>query len=141
MRLSAFLRTIGALVYAACVCTTAGLGAITRLSQQQAKVLVLAVPDAVAVRATGGCPKSDVSNLGPDFVMVQLRNSCPSSGSGLIGNYVVSLKSGSIWSDIDRQHTVRSSALSKLRRKLRFKQGAIGGKPKRQAELDSKRSI
>lgn len=90
----------------------------SRLKAKDANLLVTNIPAALTVKRTGGCPTPDYSELGPDLAMVQLRNTCAGSGTGLIGNYVVDLHSGRIWSDIDRQNEVDSPHLRALRRKL-----------------------
>src|SRR6185437_8919498 len=73
------------------------------LTKKEVNLLITNLPVALNVKRNGGCPVSDYSELDPSLAIVQLRNRCPHSGSGLIGNYVVDLKSGKIWSDIDRQ--------------------------------------
>ena len=86
---------------------------------QQAETLVMNVPDALKAKRQGSCISADSSQLDRDIVLFQLRNKCPRSGTGLIGNYVVDLRSGRVWSDIDRQHEVDSKHLRKIRKRIR----------------------
>jgi hypothetical protein len=92
------------IVFAAILSGWAPATASHRLTAQEANRLVTNIPDALTVKRRGGCPTPDYAELGPDLALVQLRNTCPRSGSGLIGNYVVDLRSGKIWSDIDRKN-------------------------------------
>lgn len=85
------------------------------LSSKDAQLLVKNVPDALKDKHHGGCLSSDYSHFGGGLALVQLRNMCPRSGSGLIGNYFVDLNSGRIWSDIDKTEEVNSPPLRKLR--------------------------
>ncbi len=94
------------------------IGAARRLTEKDATTLVSNVPEALASKRRGGCLVPDYSELSPDLAFVQLRNSCPRSGSGLIGNYVVDLHSGRIWSDIDRTKEVDSARLRAIRKKI-----------------------
>lgn len=88
------------------------------LARKHVKLLVENIPTALKVKRAGGCLSSDYSDMGPDLVLVQLRNGCPRSGSGLIGNFVVDRRSGRIWNDIDQTEEVDSAHLRELRRKL-----------------------
>jgi hypothetical protein len=89
-----------------------------RLTKKDVSMLVSNVPEALATKRRGGCLAQDYSELGPDLAFVQLRNSCPRSGSGFVGNYVVDLYSGRVWSDIDRTKEVDSPHLRAIRRKI-----------------------
>lgn len=83
------------------------------------QTLVASVPDALLVRRRGGCVATDYSDIGGGLAVVQLRNLCPKGGSGLIGNYLVDLRSGRIWEDIDQKKEIDSKLLRKLRSQLR----------------------
>jgi hypothetical protein len=110
------------LIVLAVILTAQGPGsAARRLTAEDANLLVTNIPVSLVVKRNGGCPTPDYSELGPDLAIVQLRNTCPRSGSGLIGNYVVDLHSGKIWSDIDRKNEVDSPHLRSLRNKLKSK--------------------
>jgi hypothetical protein len=89
-----------------------------RLTDDQAEMLVRNVPDALAEQRRGACLSAEFNKLGANAGTVQLRNTCPRFGSGLIGNYVIDLQSGRIWSDIDRTKPVESPALRRLRNRL-----------------------
>jgi hypothetical protein len=56
--------------------------------------------------------------LGGGLAAAQLRNMCPRSGTGLIGNYVVDLKSGTIWSEYDNKKQEDSPRLQSVKKKL-----------------------
>src|SRR5262249_16762195 len=77
------------------------------LTQKQAEQLVLNIPDAIAARSRGGCPKAFV--LWTDgknaTIFFSLHNPCDKSGavSDKIGQFTVSLQSGEIWVDVDRR--------------------------------------
>jgi len=88
------------------------------VSSDEAKLLVKNTPDALKVKHHGGCLLADYSNVGSRLASVQLRNMCPHSGTGFVGNYVVDLNSGRIWSDIDQNDEVDSPRLRKLRERL-----------------------
>jgi len=97
-----------------------GLGACSAkvLSPKEAQLLVENAPDAVKDKRYGGCLSSDYSDFGGGLALVQLRNMCPRSGMGMIGNYFVDLNSGRIWSDVDRTHAVDSPRLRTLRERF-----------------------
>jgi hypothetical protein len=88
------------------------------LTEKEAEQLVRNIPVALRVSQHGGCPATECSSMGPSLALIQLRNSCPRSGSGMIGNYVVDLESGRIWSDIDRKNELNSARLRALRVKM-----------------------
>jgi hypothetical protein len=87
------------------------------------QTLVANVPDALLVKRRGGCLATDYSDIGGNLALVQLRNLCPKGGSGLIGNYVVDLRSGRIWEDVDQKKEIDSRLLRKLRNQLRAEAG------------------
>ena len=88
------------------------------LQRKSAQKLAEAVPAAEQARHAGGCISSEYSELGAELALIQVRNACPHSGSGLIGNFVVDRRSGRVWSDIDRTEEVRSPELDRVRRRL-----------------------
>ena len=88
------------------------------LTPKEAQLLVKNAPDALKDKRRGGCVSSDYSDFGGGLAVVQLRNMCPRSGMGMIGNYVVDLNSGRIWSDIDQTDEVDSLRLRKLRERI-----------------------
>ena len=104
------------------------MGAEARLNTKDVALLVANTPQAIEVKQRGGCPTSDYSEASSDVAMVQLRNSCPQSGSGLIGNYVVDLHSGRIWADIDRTKEIDSAQLRAVRKKILSKRLTGGGR-------------
>jgi hypothetical protein len=94
------------------------------LTTSEVDLLVTNIPIAVTVKQKGGCPEADYStDVAPDLAWVKLRNACPRSGNGTLGNYVVNRHSGEIWSDVDRSVKVDSEHLRTLRKKLLEKIG------------------
>lgn len=89
-----------------------------KLTQGEVELLVTNVPVALKVRSLGGCLSADYWTDGSGSATVQLRNMCPRSGMGLVGNFEVDLRSGRIWNDIDRIEEVDSAHLRSLRAKL-----------------------
>jgi len=108
---------ISALI-AVLVCGQEAAFAGRSLTPKEVELLVANIPPALEMKRHGGCPTPEYSDWSPGLAMVQLRNSCPRSGSGFIGNYVVDLHSGKIWSDIDRKSEVDSPRLLALRKRL-----------------------
>jgi len=88
------------------------------LRKQDVETLVSNTPAALKAKKHGACLSTDYVALDDTHVSVQLRNSCPRTGSGFIENYVVDRNSGTISTDIDRGQTVDSARLRTLRRKL-----------------------
>jgi len=97
-----------------------------QLTQKQAEELLLNVPDAVAVKAKRGYPS--VYLLWPNerqanFVF-SMHNHCDRSGaaSDSMGIFTVDLRSGVIWSGVDRSdngdNIIDSPRLRALRRKF-----------------------
>ena len=72
---------------------------------------------------TKGCPKIETLWVEPTTIFFQVRNMCPTSGTGLIGNYLVDRATTEVWSGIDRDVLITSDALAKyqaiLRRRLK----------------------
>jgi len=92
---------------------------LRHLSNDQARKLVLSVPSALAVRHSGGCVHSEILQQDTTEITFQLRNRCPRSGSGLIGNYVVKRQSGKILEYPDGP-AVDSPLIQKLRKRFCF---------------------
>jgi hypothetical protein len=89
-----------------------------RLTAKEVELLVMNVPIGVSVKRDGGCPEAGYAEVGPDLAWSQLRDMCPPYGSGLLGNFVVDVHSGRIWSDVDRTAEVDSPRLQELRKRL-----------------------
>lgn len=91
------------------------------LTVADAKLLLTNTPDYISAKSKGRCPEVELGWHDENEAVFQLRSMCPTSGSGLLGNYTVDLRSGQVWVGIDRDQLVRSSvlrqALSKIRRK------------------------
>jgi hypothetical protein len=78
-------------------------------------ILVMNTPAALQLECRRGCPSVELVPEGRYLMAVQLRNSCPSSGSGMIDNYTVDLRTGEIWTGIDDRKSVDSERLRRLR--------------------------
>ena len=98
-------------------------GGRKQLTHKQAEELVLNIPEALASKGLGGCPKADLgaANKNQTTVFVQVRNMCSHEGSGLIGNFTVDLKTGEIWVDVDRSKEGRNLIDSPHLKELRSK--------------------
>jgi hypothetical protein len=88
------------------------------LSEKDARTLVMNTPEVLAADRRHRCPEAELSWKEPKRMSFQVRSRCIRSGSGLIGNYVVDLGSGRIWSDIEQKTLVDSQHLEKLRKLL-----------------------
>ena len=84
-------------------------------------MIVMNTPDALHLEGRDGCPDAELIPLGKFLKSVQLRNSCPTSGSGLIDNYTVDLRTGQIWTGIDNKKYIDSERLRRLRALLGIK--------------------
>lgn len=89
-----------------------------RLPVAVAVRLVLATPEARTSKMQGGCVSAEVLSLDSISVVAQVRNDCPKSGSGMIGNYVISRRDGSVRLDQDNAPAITSSFLKKLTRSV-----------------------
>lgn len=91
-----------------------------RLTATDAQLLLKNVPEVLRCKQAAGCPELDCESLGKDAIFCQVRNMCPKSGSGLIGNYRVDLRTGRIWIGIDPvpDKLIDSNSLRRLRRQL-----------------------
>lgn len=101
-------------------------GADKELTPKQAEELVLNIPDSVASRTKGGCPKAVVNwtNDKQSTIFFSVHNPCDKSGaaSNKIGQFTVSLKNGEVWLDVDRRddgkNLIDSARMRELRRKF-----------------------
>ena len=106
-------RKLAMILFIACVSQAGRL-----LDEKEVNILVTNIPEALKVKSASGCPTPDYSELGTDLAMVQLRNTCPRSGTGLIGNYVVDRHTGRICKDLDGTMEVDSPHLQRIRKML-----------------------
>lgn len=93
----------------------------THLSLDAVWMLVMNTPAALELEARHGCPDVELIPEGKRLMFVQLRNVCPTSGSGLVDNYTVDLRTGQIWTGIDKKKYIDSERLRRLRRLLNIK--------------------
>ncbi|MFN7919445.1 MAG: hypothetical protein U0Q16_05070 [Bryobacteraceae bacterium] len=93
-------------------------GAERRLTIPEARMLAENSPDFLNSRVRGGCPRTELLWTAREYVVVQIRNRCPKTGSGMIGNYRVALRTGEITVDADTGEEIDSERLSLLRKKL-----------------------
>ena len=103
------------------------LAASTELDTKDAATLIQNTPDFSRAEQAGHCPKSELLWTDEGSAVFQIRNTCPTSGSGLIGNYTVDLRTAQVWTGVDRTKLVESKKLKRLqellRKKLRDKKG------------------
>ena len=85
------------------------------LSENAVWMIVMNTPDALQLEGRHGCPNIELTPAGSVFMYVQLRNGCPTSGSGLIDNYTVDLRTGQIWTGVDDKKYIDSERLRRLR--------------------------
>jgi hypothetical protein len=78
-------------------------------------MIVMSTPAGIELEARRGCPDVELMPEGRFLMYVQLRNACPSSGSGLIDNYTVDLRTGQVWTGIDDKKYIESERLRRLR--------------------------
>jgi hypothetical protein len=67
------------------------------LSEDAVWMIVMNTPDALQLEARHGCPALELMPEGKYLMIVQFRNGCPVSESGLIDNYTVDRRTGQIW--------------------------------------------
>lgn len=85
------------------------------LGEDAVWMIVMNTPDALELEGRHGCPLAELIPEGKFLMSVQLRNSCPISGSGMINNYTVDLSTGQIWTGIDKKKYIDSERLRRLR--------------------------
>jgi hypothetical protein len=110
-------------VIALSVCLTAGLscaagGGAALLNAKQAETLVMNTPEALRSKGLHRCPMAELLTVSDTIMSFQIRSSCRTSGSGLLGNFSVDLSSGELWYDVDRITPVISKRLRKLRERM-----------------------
>lgn len=88
------------------------------LTRDELTVLMLNTPAVLALECRRGCPQVDIVSEGTYLMSIQLRNACPSNGSGLIDNYTVDLRTGEIWTGVDERKFIESERLRLVRRVL-----------------------
>ena len=105
---------IGTLVY--------GQGSTPLLDKEDAWLLIMNTPDVIELEAREGCPQLFFTAVGTDRMWIQVRNACPESGNGMIGNYTVDLRDGEIWYGVDPIKFIDSERLRRLRKVLLSRQ-------------------
>jgi hypothetical protein len=85
------------------------------LSGEAVWMIVMNTPDALQLEGRRGCPNVELVPEGKFLIYAQLRNGCPTSGSGLIDNYTIDLRTGQIWTGIDDKKYIDSERLRRLR--------------------------
>ena len=92
------------------------------LTVPDAITLVANSPDAIVAKRSGACimPAQDFGTRKdePYTVYFQIRNHCPKFGSGLIGNYHVDLRSGTLYLSTATPQIIDSPTLRQLRKRL-----------------------
>ena len=72
-----------------------------RLDQDDVWLLVMNAPLVLEVEARKGCPGLEFVDETPDRMYVLVRNTCPKAGNGTMGSYVVDLRDGRVWFDME----------------------------------------
>lgn len=88
------------------------------LTRSEAETLIRNMPEFVRAKSEGRCPEYFVADLGENALQFQLRNMCTASASGMMGNYVIDLRTGEIWEGIDKERRVDSPRLRRLRQQF-----------------------
>jgi hypothetical protein len=119
LKVASSLRIVGALLATAAVATpvTPRVQACA-LQAEHAAILVMQSPEAVKAKTSGGCPAADYAEKAPGFAVFQVRDLCPKSGEGMLGNYLVDLNSGQVWGDTDGKHTIDTPTLRTTRKQV-----------------------
>ena len=108
------------------------LVASTELDTKDAATLIENTPDFSRAEQARHCPKSELLWTNKGSAVFQIRNTCPTSGSGLIGNYTVDLRTAQVWIGVDRTKLIESKRLRSLQEHLRKKlRGTKGEKQSR----------
>jgi len=97
------------------------LVARTQLDAKDAARLIENTPDFSRAEQARHCPRSELLWVDKGSAVFQIRNTCPTSGSGLIGNYMVDLWTAQVWIGVDRTKLVESKRLRRLQQHLRKK--------------------
>lgn len=85
------------------------------LSEKAVWMIAMSTPEAVELEARHGCPSVEIIPEGKLLTSVQLRNSCPVSGNGMVNNYTIDLRTGQIWTGVDVRKYIDSERLRRLR--------------------------
>lgn len=85
------------------------------LSEDAVWMIVMNIPDALQLEGRHGCPDIELRPVGSFLMFVQLRNGCPTSGSGMIDNYTMDRRTGQIWTGVDNKKYIDSERLRRLR--------------------------
>ncbi len=93
------------------------------LGEDAVWMIVMSTPAGIELEARRGCPDVELIPEGRYLMYVQLRNVCLASGSGLIDNYTVDLRTGRIWTGIDNKKYIDSERLRRLRALLGIRPG------------------
>lgn len=88
------------------------------LTPKEAQVLVLSVPEVLQSKQRRRCPKAETVEVVKSLAYFQVRSTCNFTGSGLIGNYTVDLRTGEVWMDVDREQKISTAYLEKVRKRL-----------------------
>ncbi len=89
------------------------------LSRTESESLIRRTPAFLGTINAKGCPSIEVLWIEATAIFFQVRNMCPRSGSGLIGNYLVDRTTAEVWEGIDRDVLINSDALTKYQAILR----------------------
>src|SRR5689334_13535219 len=98
--------------------TACGQQATPLLDQEDVWLLVMNIPEVMEVESRKGCPGLEFHPEGKGRMYVLVRNQCPVSGNGTMGNYTVDLRDGRIWFDVDETKVIDSERLQRLRKIL-----------------------
>jgi len=93
-----------------------------RLDRDDVWLLVMNTPLVLEVEAREGCPGIEFDAETPDRMYVLVRNTCPKAGNGTMGSYVVDLRDGRVWFDMESDMAIDSDRLRRLTKILLSRQ-------------------
>jgi hypothetical protein len=102
--------------------TACGQKSTAVLDQEDVWLLVMNIPAVMEVEARKGCPNLEFHPEGKNRMYVLVRNQCPVSGNGTMGNYTVDLRDGRVWFDMEETKIIDSELLQRLRKVLLSRQ-------------------
>lgn len=89
------------------------------LTEKDAERLVMNVPRVLKAKETGRQPRAERIELGDEsHIAFQVRSTRISAASGMIGNFWVNIRTGEVYSDIDKTKRVDSPRIRRLRREF-----------------------
>ena len=93
------------------------------LTAKQFTDLAMNVPEVLAAVKLHRCPRAELLEVNQNTAYIQVRSTCNTTGSGLLGNFTVDRHTGQVWHDVDPADIVNSNRLRSLRAKMFGREG------------------